>query len=76
MGPPFCEGTDGVTLMATAESPFARVAVDPAAALCAAPAPNTVCDLVMTGTVDGALVQLAVTTSHGPFSTNTNTVST
>ncbi|MCC3156424.1 hypothetical protein LJ737_04200 [Hymenobacter sp. 15J16-1T3B] len=64
----FCEGSDGVTLFALHEAPYADVAVDPTAAACAAPPAG--CDLVAgVATWDEASEQVTVAapaTTHGP----------
>lgn len=63
--PLFCETTDGLTIKADSYYPFATLAVDPAATLCAAPV--VACDLAVTSTVSQLTVTLVVSTSHGPW---------
>jgi len=63
--PLFCETTDGITLTADSYYPFATLAVDPAATLCAAPV--VACDLAVTSTVNQLTLMLVVSTSHGPW---------
>jgi hypothetical protein len=63
----------GVTVVAIAAAPYARIDEDPAATLCALPAPGT-CDLVATYTHNPGnnTITLSVTTTHGPWRARQN----
>jgi hypothetical protein len=64
----FCEGLVGVTVKAQTYFPFAAFFLEQNATLCSAPV--VVCDLAVTGSVSGITVTIAVTTSHGPWSSS------